>query len=124
MGDSPAASKPAAGSAGVGDILRIHGQDGMTQIEGVTGGDDASITSFTLNPSWLGSSTDAGTLAANNDRTAGGYNEVYSVDHVAIIDNGFKYRVWFTDTAQGSAQPAYSPVAQADLTHPSAITAG
>merc|ERR1712072_78187 len=62
---SPAASKPAAGSAGVGDILRIHGQDGMTQIEGVTGGDDASITSFTLDP-WLGSSTDAGTLAVNN----------------------------------------------------------
>merc|ERR1712072_272959 len=160
---SPAASKPAAGSAGVGDILRIHGQDGMTQIEGVTGGDDASITSFALDPSWLGSSTDAGTLAANNGRTAGGYTEVYSVDHVAIIDNGFKYRVqftensgdlvemvcntdnlrsiyrlneaayvsrdepdrvWFVDTTQGSAQPAYSPVEQTDLTHPSAITAG
>jgi hypothetical protein len=96
---SPAASKPAAGSAGVGDILRIHGQDGMTQIEGVTGGDDASITSFTLNPSWLGSSTDAGTLAANNARTTGAYSEVYSVDHVAIIDNGFKYRVQFTENS-------------------------
>merc|ERR1712167_459054 len=33
-------------------------------------------------------------------------------------------RVYFVDTRQGSAQPAYSPVAQSDLTHPSAITAG
>jgi hypothetical protein len=33
-------------------------------------------------------------------------------------------RVYFVDTTAGSAQPAFSPLAQEDLSHPSAITAG
>lgn len=158
------ASKPAAGTAGVGDVLRIHGQNGMSQIKSINGGDASEITSLVLGSNnWLATSDDAGNLAADVSREAGFYDEVYAVDRVAIIDNGFKYRVqfvenagdipelvcntdnlrsvyrmseaayvsrdepdrvWFVDTAQGNAQPAYSAVKVDDLTHPSAITAG
>merc|ERR1711871_1710507 len=158
------ASKPAAGTAGVGDVLRIHGQNGMSQVKSINGGDASAITSLVLGSNnWLATSDDSGNLASDLTRTAGAYSEVYAVDRVAIIDNGFKYRVqfvenagdipelvcntdnlrsvyrmseaayvsrdepdrvWFVDTAQGSAQPAYSAVKVEDLTHPSAITAG
>merc|ERR1711968_239486 len=158
------ASKPAAGTAGVGDVLRIHGQNGMSQVKSINGGDASAITSLVLGSNnWLATSDDSGNLAYDLTRTAGAYSEVYAVDRVAIIDNGFKYRVqfvenagdipelvcntdnlrsvyrmseaayvsrdepdrvWFVDTAQGSAQPAYSAVKVEDLTHPSAITAG
>jgi len=151
-------------SAGVGDVLRIHSQDGMSQIETITVADTGLITQVTLDPEHIYATddtvTDKSKLAAGT-RTINSI--VYSVDHVAIVDNGFKYkvkfednsgdlpemvcnsdnlrsvyriaeaayvtrdepdRVWFVDTAQGSSQPAYSAVAQDDLTHPSAITAG
>merc|ERR1711871_1133033 len=154
---------PAAGSAGVGDNFRIHGHSGMSQIESIAGCDDSIITQLNLDAGFLATTNDDGTLGDANSRTAGGDSEVYSLDHVGIIDNGFKYkvqfvensgdipemvcntdnlrsvyrmdeaayvsrdepdRVWFVDTKQGSAQPAYSAVEQADTTHPSAITAG
>merc|ERR1712072_699231 len=125
-------------AAGVGDVFRIHTQNGVSQID--------------LDPFWLQTADDTGVMAAGA-----------SIAAVPIIDNGFKYkisfvdnsgdlpdlvcntgnlrsvyrmaqaayvsrdepdRVYFVDTAQGSAQPAYSPVKQAELTHPSAITAG
>merc|ERR1719321_1840678 len=49
---------------------------------------------------------------------------VYRMDEAAYVSRDEPDRVHFVDTKQGSAQPAYSPVAQADLRHPSAITAG
>merc|ERR1711881_246212 len=143
--------------------MGIHGHSGMSQIESIAGGDDSIITQLNLDAGFLATTNDDGKLAADNSREAGGDDERYSLDHVAIIDNGFKYRVqftensgdipemvcntdnlrsvyrlneaayvsrdepdrvWFVDTTQGSAQPAYSPVEQTDLTHPSAITAG
>jgi hypothetical protein len=138
---------------GVGDVFRIHTQNGVSQIEKVENGDAAKATQIDLDPFWLQTADDTGVMAAAGDSLAA----------VPIIDNGFKYkisfvdnsgdlpdlvcntgnlrsvyrmaqaayvsrdepdRVYFVDTAQGSAQPAYSAVAQADLTHPSAITAG
>merc|ERR1712072_1514974 len=150
---------PAPGSVGVGDIFRVHSQDGMSQIESTTesGG---IVTGLTTDAEFLGNSGDTATLAASPSTI----NTVdYDVGSVAIVDNGFKYkikfeansgdipdmtcntdnlrsvyridqaayvtrdepdRVWFVDTKQGSAQPAYSAVLQADMTHPSAITAG
>jgi hypothetical protein len=140
-------------AAGVGDVFRIHTQNGVSQIEKVENGDAAKATQIDLDPFWLQTADDTGVMAAAGDSLAA----------VPIIDNGFKYkisfvdnsgdlpdlvcntgnlrsvyrmaqaayvsrdepdRVYFVDTAQGSAQPAYSAVAQADLTHPSAITAG
>merc|ERR1719359_1265610 len=49
---------------------------------------------------------------------------VYRMAEAAYVSRDEPDRVYFVDTRQGSAQPAYSPVAQSDLTHPSAITAG
>merc|ERR1719359_1144958 len=49
---------------------------------------------------------------------------VYRMDEAAYVSRDEPDRVYFVDTKQGSAQPAYSTVTQADLTHPSAITAG
>merc|ERR1711881_72410 len=49
---------------------------------------------------------------------------VYRMDEAAYVSRDEPDRVYFVDTKQDSAQPAYSPVAQADLRHPSAITAG
>merc|ERR1712193_408529 len=49
---------------------------------------------------------------------------IYRLNEAAYVSRDEPDRVWFVDTRQGSVQPAYSPVAQSDLTHPSAITAG
>merc|ERR1711991_450663 len=49
---------------------------------------------------------------------------VYRMDQAAYVTRDEPDRVWFVDTKQGSAQPAYLAVSQADMTHPSAITAG
>merc|ERR1711990_1157659 len=49
---------------------------------------------------------------------------VYRMDQAAYVTRDEPDRVWFVDTKQGSVQPAYSAVSQADMTHPSAITAG
>jgi hypothetical protein len=152
----------AVGAGGVGDVLRIHSQDGMSQIETITV-DIASgvVDALTVDPEWLGTSGDTAGLAFPGPRDIDSVD--YAVGHVAIIDNGFKYkvkfeensgdlpdmvcntdnlrsvyrldqaayvsrdepdRVHFVDTKQGGAQPAYLPVSQADLSHPSAIMSG
>merc|ERR1711988_820490 len=49
---------------------------------------------------------------------------VYRMDQAAYVTRDEPDRVWFVDTKQGSAQPAYLAVSQADMRHPSAITAG
>jgi hypothetical protein len=150
---------PAPGSVGVGDVFRVHSQDGMSQIETIT--ETAGIVNqVTTDPEFLGNSGDTAALTANPRRIG---SVDYDVGSAAIVDNGFKYkvkfeansgdipdmtcntnnlrsvyrmneaayvtrdepdRVWFVDTKQGSTQPAYSAVSQADMTHPSAITAG
>jgi hypothetical protein len=46
------------------------------------------------------------------------------MSEAAYVSRDEPDRVWFVDTAQGNAQPAYSAVKVDDLTHPSAITAG
>jgi len=151
------------GSIGVGDVFRVHSRDGMSQVETITvSASTGLVTGFTVDPEFLGTADDSAQLTAGT-RAIGASSIVYSVGHVSIIDNGFKYRVkfednsgdipnmvcntaglrsvyrmkeaayvsrdeadrvWFVDTKQGSAQPAYSPVTQSDLSHPSAITAG
>jgi hypothetical protein len=153
---------PAPGSVGVGDVFRVHSQDGMSQIETIT--ETAGIVNqLTTDPEFLGTSGDTAALTANARTIGSGSGVAYDVGSAAIVDNGFKYkikfeansgdipdmtcntdnlrsvyrmdqaayvtrdepdRVWFVDTKQGSAQPAYSAVSQADMTHPSAITAG
>merc|ERR1711988_1580918 len=153
---------PAPGSVGVGDVFRVHSQDGMSQIETIT--ETAGIVNqLTTDPEFLGTSGDTAALTANARTIGSGSGVAYDVGSAAIVDNGFKYkvkfeansgdipdmtcntnnlrsvyrmdqaayvtrdepdRVWFVDTKQGSAQPAYLAVSQADMTHPSAITAG
>merc|ERR1712167_445105 len=49
---------------------------------------------------------------------------VYRMDQAAYVTRNEPDRVWFVDTKQGSTQPAYSAASHADMTHPSAITAG
>merc|ERR1711881_123183 len=98
--DTPNTGKgPAAGSAGVGDNFRIHGHSGMSQIESFAGGDDSIITQLNLDAGFLATTNDDGKLAADNSREAGGDDERYSLDHVGIIDNGFKYKVQFVENS-------------------------
>merc|ERR1712054_270601 len=194
------ASGPAVGSVGVGDVFRVHSQDGMSQIEAAVEGtcakadgtnpttgtttafldsatcvansdcDSATcvytatgvVTKLITDAEFIGHAADTAAVAANV-RTSITADTNLDVGSVPIVDNGFKYkikfeansgdipdlvcntdnlrsvyrmdeaayvsrdepdRVWFVDTKQGSAQPAYSAVSQADMTHPSAITAG
>jgi len=49
---------------------------------------------------------------------------VYRMKQAAYVTRDEPDRVWFVDTKQGSAQPSYSAVAHADMTHPSAVSAG
>jgi hypothetical protein len=154
------ASGAAPASVGVGDVFRVHSQDGMSQIEAVSE-TNGVVDGLTTDAEFIGHSADTATVEANVRVIADDSN--LDVGSVPIIDNGFKYkikfeansgdlpdltcntdnlrsvyrmeqsayvsrdepdRVWFVDTKQGSAQPAYSAVEQADTTHPSAITAG
>merc|ERR1719352_1235639 len=142
----------AAGAAGVGDVFRVHSRTGMSQIEGLTAGSDAVTTGVTLDTDWLTTSDDKGILGAGvtlaeipiidngfkykiafEDNSGDlpdmvcntdGLRSVYRMAEAAYVSRDEPDRVYFVDTKQGSAQPAYSPVAQSDLTHPSAITAG
>merc|ERR1712147_21152 len=155
------ASGAAPGSVSVGDIFRVHAQDGMSQIEVVTEANGV-VTGLTTDAEFLANSGDTAAVAANV-RTSITADANLDVGSVPIVDNGFKYkikfeansgdipdmtcntdnlrsvyrmdqaayvtrdepdRVWFVDTKQGSAQPAYSAVSHADMTHPSVITAG
>merc|ERR1712072_503382 len=155
------ASGAAPGSVSVGDIFRVHAQDGMSQIEVFTEANGV-VTGLTTDAEFLANSGDTAAVAANV-RTSITADANLDVGSVPIVDNGFKYkvkfeansgdipdmtcntdnlrsvyrmdqaayvtrdepdRVWFVDTKQGSVQPAYSAVSQADMTHPSAITAG
>merc|ERR1711988_1871972 len=68
----------------------------------------------------MGNSGDLPDLTCNTDNL----RSVYRMEQSAYVSRDEPDRVWFVDTKQGSAQPAYSAVSQADLTHPSAITAG
>merc|ERR1711988_980931 len=142
----------AAGAAGVGDILRVHSLVGMSQIETVAANSAALNTGFTVDPYWLETSNDGSTLAGTatladvpiidngfkykvqfNDNSGdlpdmtcntNNLRSVYRMDEAAYVTRDEPDRVWFVDTKQGNAQPAYSPVAQSDLSHPSAITVG
>merc|ERR1712100_941649 len=142
----------AAGAAGVGDVFRVHSHSGMSQIEAVAAGSTKETTGVTLDPLWLASSADTSligtgtTLAeipiidngfkykiALEDNSgdlpdlvcnADGLRSAYRMDEAAYVSRDEPDRVYFVDTKQGGAQPAYSPVAQGDLTHPSVITAG
>merc|ERR1712146_451641 len=49
---------------------------------------------------------------------------VYRLKQAAYVSRDEPDRVWFVDTKQGSAQPSYYAAAHADMTHPSAVTAG
>jgi hypothetical protein len=147
-----AAGGNAAGTAGVGDILRVHSLVGMSQIETVAANGAALNTGFTVDPYWLQTSDDDSTLAGTTtladipiidngfkykvqfndnsgdlpDMTCNTNNlrSVYRMDEAAYVTRDEPDRVWFVDTKQGNAQPAYSPVTQSALSHPSAITAG
>merc|ERR1711871_1448426 len=55
---------------------------------------------------------------------ADGLRSVYRLSHAAYVSRDEPDRVHFVDTAAGSAQPAFSPLEQSDLSHPAALTAG
>jgi hypothetical protein len=142
----------AGNGAGVGDIFRVHSRDGMSQIEGVVGGSSDISTGVTLNAYWFASSDDNGKMASATtlaeipiidngfkykikfDDNSGdiadlvcntdNLRSVYRMAEAAYVTRDEPDRVYFVDTAQGSAQPAYKAVEETVLTHPRAITAG
>merc|ERR1711975_147348 len=121
---------------GVGDVFRVHSQDGMSQIEAAVAANvRTSITAdtnldvgsvpivdngFKYKIKFEANSDDIPDLVCNTDNL----RSVYRMDEAAYVSRDEPDRVWFVDTKQGSAQPAYSAVSQADMRHPSAITAG
>merc|ERR1711988_1255967 len=141
-----------AGAAAIGDVFRVHSRTGMSQINGITGGATSFASAISLDPYWLESTADTSLLTSATtlaevpiidngfkykiafDDNSGdlpdlvcntdNLRSVYRMDEAAYVSRDEPDRVHFVDTKQGSAQPAYSPVAQADLRHPSAITAG
>merc|ERR1711871_252024 len=140
------------GAAGIGDILRVHSHKGMSQIEAVADSHAALSTGFTVDPHWLTNSADTSLIGSGSTLAeipiidngfkyrikfednsgdipdlvcnTNNLRSVYRMDEAAYVSRDEPDRVWFVDTKQGSAQPAYSPVTHADLSHPSAITAG
>merc|ERR1711988_527671 len=159
QGGSTAAHAP-AGSVSEGDLFRINGNHGISQVLTLTDAGEEMLTGFKVTPHFL-YNDDQGTHAVGS-RAA--INSVKVLpDSLPIIDNGFKYRVsfdenagdlpdlvcnadglrsvyrlsnaayvsrdepdrvHFVDTTAGSAQPAFSPLEQSDLSHPAALTAG
>merc|ERR1712017_54337 len=75
---------------------------------------------FKYKVQFVENSGDIPEMVCNTD----GLRSVYRMDEAAYVSRDEPDRVYFVDTKQGGAQPAYSAVSQADLTHPSAITAG
>merc|ERR1712146_159648 len=59
-------------------------------------------------------------LVCNTD----GLRSVYRLSEAAYVSRDEPDRVYFVDTTAGSAQPAFSPLAETDLSHPAALTAG
>merc|ERR1711871_1864157 len=55
---------------------------------------------------------------------ADGLRSVYRLSHAAYVSRDEPDRVHFVDTTAGSAQPAFSPLEESDLSHPAALTAG
>merc|ERR1711907_553282 len=161
--DGSSATYAAAGSVSEGDLFRINGNHGISQVLTLTGADAEKLTSFTVTPHFL-YNNDQGTHAVGSRAAIGPSGGVKVLpDSLPIIDNGFKYRVsfdenagdlpdlvcnadglrsvyrlshaayvsrdepdrvHFVDTTAGSAQPAFSPLTQTDLSHPAALTAG
>merc|ERR1719181_2203485 len=86
------ASGTAPGSVSVGDIFRVHAQDGMSQIEVVTESGGV-VTGLTTDAEFLANSGDTADLGANL-RTISTDNN-FDVGSVPIVDNGFKYKIKF-----------------------------
>merc|ERR1712054_191431 len=55
---------------------------------------------------------------------ADGLRSVYRLSNAAYVSRDEPDRVHFVDTTAGSAQPAFSPLEESDLSHPAALTAG
>merc|ERR1711937_174295 len=59
-------------------------------------------------------------LVCNTD----GLRSVYRLPNAAYVSRDEPDRVHFVDTTAGSAQPAFSPLLETDLSHPAALTTG
>merc|ERR1711988_1658018 len=95
QGGSTAAHAP-AGSVSEGDLFRINGNHGISQVLTLTNADAEELTGFTVTPHFL-YNDDQGTHAVGS-RAA--INSVKVLpDSLPIIDNGFKYRVSFDENA-------------------------
>merc|ERR1711937_604260 len=57
-------------------------------------------------------------------RNTDGLRSVYRLANAAYVSRDEPDRVHFVDTTAGSAQPAFSPLKESDLSHPAALTAG
>merc|ERR1711871_1593604 len=159
--DASNAGYAPAGSVSEGDLFRINGNHGISQVLSLTGADAEMLTGFKVTPHFL-YNNDQGNHAIGS-RTIKSGTDLVLPDSLPIIDNGFKYRVsfdenagdlpdlvcnadglrsvyrlshaayvsrdepdrvHFVDTTAGSAQPAFSPLEESDLSHPAALTAG
>ena len=148
-----------AGSVSEGDLFRIHGNHGVSQVLSLRDKDAEKLTGFVVTEHFLYNNDEGnhtlGTRTVNNvlvlpdslpiidngfkyrvsfDENAGdlpdlvcntdGLRSVYRLSEAAYVSRDEPDRVYFVDTAAGSAQPAFSPLTQTDLSHPAALTAG
>merc|ERR1711871_315006 len=97
--DGSSATYAAAGSVSEGDLFRINGNHGISQVLTLTGADAEKLTSFTVTPHFL-YNNDQGTHAVGSRAAIGPSGGVKVLpDSLPIIDNGFKYRVSFDENA-------------------------
>merc|ERR1711871_1904751 len=88
-----------AGSVSEGDLFRINGNHGISQVLTLTDAGEEQLTSFTVTPHFL-YNDDQGTHAVGSRAAIGPSPGVKVLpDSLPIIDNGFKYRVSFDENA-------------------------
>merc|ERR1711871_804655 len=86
-----------AGSVSEGDLFRINGNHGISQVLSLTGADAEMLTGFKVTPHFL-YNNDQGNHAIGS-RTIKSGTDLVLPDSLPIIDNGFKYRVSFDENA-------------------------
>lgn len=81
----------------IGDVFRIHGQAATSQVEALSAGaTNKQITGVTCDSRFIKTSSDNGQLAAGKTTIN---SEVFALNNVPIIDNGFKYKIDFTENS-------------------------
>jgi hypothetical protein len=135
----------------IGDIVRLHSNVGQMQVTALyVGGNTGDLQSFSGSPRAFKNSADTGAVASDDSNIiirengfsykvkfaassgdvadlvcdSSNLRPVYRMGAAGYVTRDEPDRIYFVDVTQGSSQPAYTQVATADRSHPSAVSAG